>query len=1115
MKLKILAFALLLTLATNLSAQTFTTLHSFTTNTDGAFPYTGLVLSGNTLYGTTRRSYSADGIYSENGTLFAVNTDGSGFKALYDMNDGAGVAHSPASLIVSGHTLYGATLLGGSFYNGSVFAANTDGIGLTNLHSFSTLSAYPTYNTNSDGVNPMAGLTLSGNTLYGTATGGGSSDAGTVFAINTDGTGFTTLHSFTTSSQNSNNDYWTNSDGTYPSSTLALSDNTLYGTARSHGSSGSGTVFAINTDGTDFTTLYNFTATLGGYAYTNSNGVNAYAYTNSDGANPAGFLILSANTLYGTTIAGGYWGNGTIFRINTDGSHFTNLYSFNFNGGIEWDDPNPGLTLTSNTLYGNTQIGGSSGNGTVFAINTDGTGYTTLYSFTATTTTGDDPWWPTNTDGANPTGELVLSGNTLYGTALSGGASGYGTVFALSLAPSAPIITTQPQSQAAQAGNDVIFTVTASVYPPPTYQWQFNGNPIAGAIGMNLSLTNVQSTNTGDYSVVVNNAYGSVTSAVARLIVYLPPSTPPPSTPASSLTTLQPPSNLTAAPRQPSSTQLVVFTDGGLVDPNKMTIVLTHGWRDTAANSWPGSMAATLINKGFGASANIVAWDWTANANMPGPDPVSLSASSARTLSEGEALGSALLNTLGTGYNLPIHFLGHSLGTMVNCHAADYIHGDDPNSPGYSNSAQKFNAQNTQMTLFDEAELANAVSIPYDVSLDILFGAQIAAQSGVNQAPWNKVIPNHSAWIDNYISLVGLAHMEAANVLLWRNDQMGLTAAHGYSIQWYSSSIANPSGSLMGHCWSSELTLNGAPARGSCFAQALNSDPLTLQLAPLDPIAATLDVYPSLQAFRALSALGSSVYGIYLNGIQYAGNFVANVAQEFAPPSGQPVFVGTADSTPAYYLPALSSSPYQSGYSLQFTLQPATSSQVKTPGLSSPTAADSGGSATNSIYAWVPVSVPPDAVGLSFQFQLTGAGTNEYITMGISNENYFALESKFVQDNAWTASSVMDISQYAGQKVQLFFSLNGYGTAPNGQLSVQAIQFYTMSAPALSIAVQGTNTVLSWPVAALGWQLETADTLTATNQWTAVTNTPVIVDYQNLVTNGVSSTARFYRLREQ
>jgi hypothetical protein len=56
---------------------------------------------------------------------------------------------------------------------------------------------------------------------------------GTVFAVNTDGTGFTTLHSFTDTSGGAN----TNSDGGVPGCTLVLSGNTLYGTAAGGGSS--------------------------------------------------------------------------------------------------------------------------------------------------------------------------------------------------------------------------------------------------------------------------------------------------------------------------------------------------------------------------------------------------------------------------------------------------------------------------------------------------------------------------------------------------------------------------------------------------------------------------------------------------------------------------------------------------------------------------------------------------------------------------------------------------------------------------------------------------------------------------------------------------------------
>src|SRR5258708_31096052 len=68
-----------------------------------------------------------------------------------------------------------------------VFAVNTDGTGFTTLHNFASY----------DGADPVAGLILSGDTLYGTTAGGASSGNGTVFAVKTDGTGFSILHSFT------------------------------------------------------------------------------------------------------------------------------------------------------------------------------------------------------------------------------------------------------------------------------------------------------------------------------------------------------------------------------------------------------------------------------------------------------------------------------------------------------------------------------------------------------------------------------------------------------------------------------------------------------------------------------------------------------------------------------------------------------------------------------------------------------------------------------------------------------------------------------------------------------------------------------------------------------
>ena len=140
-------------------------------------------------------------------------------------------------------------------------------------------------------------------------------------------------------------------------------------------------------------------------------------------------------------------------KVNTDGTGFKNLYSFT--GGNEGYYPQAGLILSGNTLYGTTPYGGTNGSGTVFAVNTDGTGFTNLYSFTAFNYDN-----LTNSDGFYPLAGLILSGNTLYGTASAGGSSDNGTVFSLTLgsvsAP-APTLTIFP------SGANVILTWSANV----------------------------------------------------------------------------------------------------------------------------------------------------------------------------------------------------------------------------------------------------------------------------------------------------------------------------------------------------------------------------------------------------------------------------------------------------------------------------------------------------------------------------------------------------------------------------------------------------------------------------------------------------------------------------
>jgi uncharacterized repeat protein (TIGR03803 family) len=359
-------------------------------------PNGGLLLSGNALYGETFGPIS--------GAIFRVNADGTGFTNLYNFSgsDGPGPI---GGLALSGNNLYGATVSGGAFGNGSLFKVNTDGTDFTNLYNFTPYN----YSVNSDGFRPLGGLLLSSNILYGTAQDGGSGARGTVFKINTDGTGFVNLHSFS----------YNGTEGMYPNGGLIISGNTLYGTAELGGSSGDGVVFAINTDGTDFTNLYSFTA----LSALSPEG------TNSDGASPQGGLILSGGILYSTTRNGGGWGAGTVFAVNTDGTGFRNLHSFT---GGDGDQPFAGLVLSGNTLYGTTSDGGSGGVGTLFAVNTDGTDFRNLYSFT-TDNYDSASGGHTNSDGAFPYAGLILSANTLYGTAQNGGSLDAGTVFAFSV----------------------------------------------------------------------------------------------------------------------------------------------------------------------------------------------------------------------------------------------------------------------------------------------------------------------------------------------------------------------------------------------------------------------------------------------------------------------------------------------------------------------------------------------------------------------------------------------------------------------------------------------------------------------------------------------------------
>src|ERR1022692_3872631 len=248
-------------------------------------------------------------------------------------------------------------------------------------------------------------------------------------------------------------------DGSDPIAGLVQATNgDLYGTTAKGGANGGGTVFKITPGGT-LTTLYSFcsqTNCMDGvepyaglvqaangdlYGTTVAGGANGYgtvfkitpggtltmvysfcSQTNcADGAYPEAGLVQAANgDLYGTTPQGGANRGGTIFKI-TPGGTLTTLYSFCFQSGCtDGSTPFAGLVQAANgDLYGTTFYGGSGG--TVFKITPGGT-LTTLYNFCSQTNC---------TDGDQPFAGLVQAANgDLYGTTYGGGANGgIGTVF--------------------------------------------------------------------------------------------------------------------------------------------------------------------------------------------------------------------------------------------------------------------------------------------------------------------------------------------------------------------------------------------------------------------------------------------------------------------------------------------------------------------------------------------------------------------------------------------------------------------------------------------------------------------------------------------------------------
>jgi uncharacterized repeat protein (TIGR03803 family) len=448
---------------------------------NGVYPIGTPVLVGDTLYGMTSEGGSIVGKQIGYGCIYKLKIDGTGFKKVYDFNGTDG--YKPyGSLIYDQGVFYGMT---SGFYDitnyfGNVFKITTGGV-YTNLLNFDQTGTYGTY--------PFGSLTLLNGVLYGTTSGQGY-HGGTIFKVNTDGTGKTRLLQLDLNNTINGNyphgtltalngelygamnggqtsmglffkittagsltklmDFSKPLNCSYPIGGVLASGSILYGIANTGGSNGRGAVYKINADGSNLEVIYNvannyiypngpiaksndtliWTSSWGGAdnvggvlaLKTNGTALNpitdfTYDYASQKylfGSSPRNTVIISGNTIYGTTPKGGANEKGLIYKINTNGSNKTTLLNFNTTNGAY----PKGLPLVSgNTIYCMTDSGGANNKGCIIKLNTDGTNYAKVLDFDGTA------------KGAYPKGGLVISGNVLYGMTQGGGTNNQGCIF--------------------------------------------------------------------------------------------------------------------------------------------------------------------------------------------------------------------------------------------------------------------------------------------------------------------------------------------------------------------------------------------------------------------------------------------------------------------------------------------------------------------------------------------------------------------------------------------------------------------------------------------------------------------------------------------------------------
>jgi uncharacterized repeat protein (TIGR03803 family) len=189
----------------------------------------------------------------------------------------------------------------------------------------------------------------------------------------------------------------------------------LYGTAVFGGGHGGGCVFSLTPHGSGYTERVLF------------------SFDGKDGETPGGTIALGAHgDIFGDNVAGGAYGDGTVFELLPKGTGYTEKVLHNFTGGTDGDQPIGTPVLDSHgDVFGVTQFGGTGGIGVVYEMKASPTGYSerVLHNFP-------------NIGGVAQAGLTLASNGTLYGTNYGAGETHQdGYVFRIQLRKTGPVFT--------------------------------------------------------------------------------------------------------------------------------------------------------------------------------------------------------------------------------------------------------------------------------------------------------------------------------------------------------------------------------------------------------------------------------------------------------------------------------------------------------------------------------------------------------------------------------------------------------------------------------------------------------------------------------------------------